>query len=120
MLLSNLFSQIFLHHLFMLVLCSKVINFSREYNFLFIFISLQKRAKLRKCYTAEMKFHKLTRRDNSPWFTSNCIAFADCPPKSCVRSSESINYLYLQGSYSYRIGGRRVGGYRHGGKRHLE
>lgn len=105
----------------MLVLYSKVINFFRDIiPFLFSFLSLQKHSKLKKSYTAEMNFHKLTRRDNSPWFTSNCSLFAGYPPKSCVRSSESINYLYLQGSYSYRIGGRVEGGYRHGGKRHLE
>ncbi|TGZ46111.1 Uncharacterized protein DBV15_08172 [Temnothorax longispinosus] len=71
---------------------------------------------------SEVKFRKLSRRDNSPRSTGNYSPFAGYPAKSRDRSSRSINYLYLRGRcrtlQSPERG--RVEGCRHGGKRHLE
>ncbi|KYN00326.1 hypothetical protein ALC62_08816, partial [Cyphomyrmex costatus] len=46
---------------------------------------------------AEVKFRKLSRRDNLPRSTGNYSPFAAYPAKSRDRSSGSINYLYLRG-----------------------
>ncbi|KYQ57612.1 hypothetical protein ALC60_03574, partial [Trachymyrmex zeteki] len=53
--------------------------------------------ELKRSYPAEVKFRKLSRRDNSPRSTGNYSSFAAYPAKSRDRSSGSINYLYLRG-----------------------
>ncbi|EGI62416.1 hypothetical protein G5I_09200 [Acromyrmex echinatior] len=53
--------------------------------------------ELKRSYPAEVKFHKLSRRDNSPRSTGNYSPFAAYLAKSRDRSSGSINYLYLRG-----------------------
>lgn len=63
-----------------------------------VLVATRRNSGLKSSYpTGEMKFRKLSRRDNSPRSTGNYSLRAGYPAKSRDRSSGSINYLYLRG-----------------------
>ncbi|KYN20964.1 hypothetical protein ALC57_06871 [Trachymyrmex cornetzi] len=101
--------MIFLLHIFCiitltLILCSSCINLDTNLFYFFFlliftcyFITKSCNLELKRNYPAEVKFRKLSRRDNLPRSTGNYSPFAAYLAKSRDRSSGSINYLYLRG-----------------------